>query len=184
MQMLQIKRFGAAGVAALLACSSFAAQAATDGSFGATSQGTVGISASVPSRVQISKLTDVAFTNQDPASAASNAQNVCVFSNTATKGYNIKATGSGTSSAFTLANGGLTVPYTVEWAQTTGQTSGTSLTTNVALTGQTSLATTPGCSSGVATSASLVVKMSTAALESMQSNTSYTGTLTLLVGPE
>jgi hypothetical protein len=171
-------------VAALLACSSFAAQAATDGNFGATSQGTVGISASVPSRVQISKLTDVAFTNQDPASAASNAQNVCVFSNTATKGYNIKATGSGTSSAFTLANGGLTVPYTVEWAQTTGQTSGTSLTTNVALTGQTSLATTPGCSSGVATSASLVVKMSTAALESMQSNTSYTGTLTLLVGPE
>jgi hypothetical protein len=185
MTMKSLKRFGAAGVAALLACSSIAAQAATDGTFGATSQGTVGISASVPSRVQISKLTDVAFTLQDPASAASNAQNVCVFSNTATKGYNIKATGSGASSAFTLgATGGLTVPYTVEWAQTTGQTSGTALTTNVALTGQTSAAIVPGCTSGAATTASLIVKMSTTALESMQSSTSYTGTLTLLVGPE
>jgi hypothetical protein len=179
-----MKRFGAAGMAALFACSSMAAQAATDGTFGATSQGTVGISASVPSRVQISKLSDVAFTLQDPALAASNAQNICVFSNTATKGYNIKATGSGTSSAFTLANGALTVPYTVVWAQTTAQTSGTALTTNVALTGQTSLATTPGCTSGAATTASLVVKMSTTALQSMQSSTSYTGTLTLLVGPE
>jgi hypothetical protein len=182
--MFKLKRFGAAGTFVLLACSSFAAQAASDGTLGATSQGTVGLSASVPSRVQISKLTDVAFTNQDPGTAASNAQSVCVFSNTATKGYNIKATGSGASSAFTIANGALTAGYTVEWAQTTGQTSGTALTTNVALTGQTSLATTPTCSSGPATSASLVVKMSTAALQGMQSNTSYTGTLTLLVGPE
>jgi hypothetical protein len=184
MTIRNFRRVGAAGAATLLACLSFAAQAASNGTLGATSQGTVAISASVPSRVQISGLSDVAFTNQDPGTAASNAQSVCLFSNTATKGYNVKATGSGASSAFTLANGALTVPYTVEWAQTTAQTSGTALTTNVALTGQTSLATTPGCSSGPATSASLVVKMSTTALQSMQSSTSYTGTLTLLVGPE
>jgi hypothetical protein len=184
MKILIAKRLGAAGTVALLAFSSFAANAASDGTFGATSTGTVGISASVPSRVQISKLSDVAFTNQDPASAASNAQNVCVYSNTATKGYNIKATGSGASSAFTLANSTLTVPYTVEWAQTTGQTGGTALTTNVALTGQTSAATTPACTSGAATTASLIVKMSSAALLTMQSSTSYTGTLTLVVAPE
>src|SRR3546814_1094060 len=42
-----------------------AALAATQGSLGATSTGTVSISASVPARVRISGLADVAFTNQD-----------------------------------------------------------------------------------------------------------------------
>jgi hypothetical protein len=107
-----------------------------------------------------------------------------VFSNTATKGYNIKATGSGTSSAFTLANAALTVPYTVEWANTSAQTSGSALTANTALTGQTSTAANPSCNSGANPTASLIVKISSANLLTMQSNTAYTGTLTLLVGPE
>ena len=180
-----MKHVSAAGMLATLVCSSVAQATPTQGTFGATSQGVVNISATVPSRVQITGLSDVAFTSQDPASAASNAQNVCVFSNTATKGYNIKATGSGASSAFTIGGTGLTaVPYTVEWAQSTGQTSGTGLTANTALTGQISTATTPTCSSGPTTTASLIVKMSTTALQAMQSNTTYSGTLTLLVGPE
>ena len=83
----------------------------------------------MPNRVQISGLTDVYFTNQDPAIAAASAQNVCVWSNTSTKGYNVTASGSGTASAFTLANGALTVPYSVEWAQTSGQSTGTALAT-------------------------------------------------------
>jgi len=145
----------------------------------------VNISASVPSRVQITGLQDVAFTGQDPASAASNFQSICVFSNTSTKGYNIKATGNGASSAFTIGGTGLTaVPYSVEWAPTAAQTTGTSLTTNTALTGQTSTATTPACSAGPTTTATLIVRMGTTALQAMQSNTTYSGTLTLLVGPE
>jgi hypothetical protein len=170
---------------AAVAWSSAALAVPTQGTFGATSTGVVNISASVPSRVQITGLSDVSFANQDPASAASNAQSICVFSNTATKGYYIKATGNGSGSAFTIGGTGLTaVPYTVEWAQTSAAASGTSLATNTTLTGQTSSATTPACSSGPTTSATLIVKMSTAALQAMQSSTTYSGTLTLLVGPE
>lgn len=161
-----------------------AAVAATQGSLGATSTGSVAISASVPNRVQLSGLTDVSFLNQDPATPPASAQNVCVWSNTSTKGYNVTATGSGTASAFTLANGALTVPYTVEWAQTSGQASGTALATGTALTGQKSTATNALCASGPSSTASLIVKMSTASLQTMQAATTYTGTLTLVVAPE
>src|SRR5262245_5627324 len=75
------------------------ALAATQGNLGATSTGSVAITASVPSRVRITGLADVAFTNQDPGTDASNAQDVCVWSNTATKGYTITATGSSAAGA-------------------------------------------------------------------------------------
>jgi hypothetical protein len=158
--------------------------AATQGSLGSTSTGSISIGASVPNRVQLSGLSDVSFANQDPATAASNAQNVCVWSNTSTKGYNVTATGSGAGSAFTLANAALTVPYSVEWAGTSGQSSGTALTSGSALTGLTSVATNATCSAGANSSASLIVKISSANLQTMQAATNYTGTLTLVVAPE
>lgn len=160
------------------------ALAATQGSLGTTSTGSVTINASVANRVQLTGLTDVAFLNQDPAVAAANAQNVCVWSNTSTKGYFITATGSGTGSAFTLANGALTVPYTVEWSGSSGQTSGTALAAATALHGLTSTATSPACSSGPGSTASLIVRISTTDLAAMQAATTYTGTLTLVVAPE
>ena len=161
-----------------------AANAATQGSLGTTSTGTVGVSVSVPNRVQISGLTDVAFTNQDPSVAASNAQNVCVWSNTSTRGYNVTASGSGTAGAFTLANASLTGPYSVDWAGRSGASSGTALASGTALTGLTSTATNATCSAGAASTASLIVKIASSNLQSMQASTSYTGTLTLVVAPE
>ena len=175
-------RLSALCVASLIV--SGTAGAATQGSLGATSTGSISIGASVPNRVQLSGLTDVSFANQDPATAAASAQNVCVWSNTSTKGYNVTATGSGTANAFTLANGALTVPYSVEWAQTSGQASGTALTTGSALTGLKSTATNALCAAGPSSTASMIVKMSTANLQSMQAATTYTGTLTLVVAPE
>jgi hypothetical protein len=152
---------------------------------GATSQGSVTINASVPPRVRISKLTDIDLTNYDPSVEAVNAQNVCVWSNTATRGYRLTATGSGAASAFTLASGVLpVVPYSVEWANTSGQTTGSALLTTVALTGQTSSATSANCSSGPADSASLIVRIGAPDLQAMPASTSYSGTLTLLVAPE
>lgn len=159
-------------------------RAATQGNIGSTSTGTVSISASVPARVRISGLSDVAFTNQDPTADASNAQDVCVWSNTATKGYRITATGSGASNAFTLSNASLTVPYSVEWDDSSGQTTGTAMTSGTALTGLISTATNPNCSPGPSETASLIVKMSAADLQRMQASTNYTGTLTLVVAPE
>ena len=160
------------------------ARASTQGSLGSTSTGSVSISASIPSRVRISGLSDVAFTTADPTIDAANAQNVCVWSNTGTKGYQLTATGSGSSNAFTLANASLTVPYTVEWSGTSGQTSGTALSAGSSLTGLTSAATNSNCASGPSASASLIVKIGATDLQTMDASTSYTGTLTLLVAPE
>lgn len=158
---------------------------ATNGSLGATSTGSVTINASVPGRVRISGLTDVTFSDADPSAAASNAQSLCVWSNTSTRGYNITATGSGAASAFTLASGSLpVVPYTVAWASTSGQTSGTALTAGTALTGQKSTAITSDCSAGPSASASLVVSMSSTTLQTMTAGSTYNGTLTLVVAPE
>jgi hypothetical protein len=158
--------------------------APTQGALGATSTGVINISASVPNRARVTGLSDVAFTNQDPSTAASNSQNVCVWSNTATKAYTITATGSGASSAFTLTNGTGIVPYSVEWAGTSGQTSGTALTAATASSSLTSGAVNQSCSSAPLASASLVVKMATVDLGTMSAGSSYTGTLTLLVTPQ
>ena len=161
------------------------AGAATQGSFGATSTGSLTINASVPGRVRISGLSDVTFSSVDPSINATDAQNVCVWSNTSTRGYSITATGSGTAGAFTLASGALPVaPYTVQWAASSGQTSGTSLSAATALTGQTSSAINSDCSAGPSASASLVVSMSSATLQGMSAGVTYNGTLTLVVAPE
>lgn len=154
-----------------------------DGTRGSTSTGTVDISATIPQQVQISKLTTVAFGTVDPTVAASQAQNVCVWSNTSTKGYRITATGNGAANAFTLSDGTNTLPYSVEWAGTSGQTSGTALTTGTQLSGLTSTATSPTCATGAATTASLIVKMTAANLSAAVANT-YNGTLTLVVAPQ
>lgn len=162
------------------------AAAATDGTFGATSTGTVGINASVPGRVRISKLTDIDLTNLDPTVAASRAQNVCVWSNAASRRYSITASGSGSGNAFTLDAAGApaAVPYSVQWSATSGQTSGTSLSAGTALGALTSTAINSDCSAGPATTASLIVGMDTTTLQSMTSGLVYTGTLTLMVAPD
>jgi len=161
------------------------AEASTQGSLGTTSTGSVNINASVPARVKISGLADVDLTNVDPTADASVAQSICVWSNTATSGYQVTASGSGAANAFTLANGALpVVPYSVEWADSSGQASGTTLATGTALTGQTSSATNNNCASGPASSASLIVKIGATDLQAMPAATTFTGTLTLVVAPE
>jgi hypothetical protein len=108
-----------------------------------------------------------------------------VWSNTSTRGYTVTATGSGASNAFTLASGALpVVPYTVQWAQTSGQASGASLLAGTALGGQTSGAINSDCSAGPSSSASLVVSVASSALQGMTAGVTYNGTLTLVVAPE
>ena len=183
--MSKALRYAAINVAAALSLLSSPAWGATQGSFGATSTGSISIDASVPGRVRISGLSDVSFSNVDPSLAAIDAQNICVWSNTSTRGYSITATGSGAANAFTLTDGASPeVPYTVEWAQTSGQTSGTSLTAGSALTGQTSTAINADCTAGPAASASLIVSMGSPTLQGMTAGVTYAGTLTLVVAPE
>ena len=148
------------------------------------SQGDITITASVLARAKLTGLTDITFTNQDPGTAASKAENVCVWSNTSGKTYTVTATGDGASSAFTLKNSSnATVPYSVEWAGTTGQTSGTSLSATTAASSFTSGAGEQDCASAPSTTASLVVKIGTTDLGTMTAGSSYSGVLTLSIAP-
>lgn len=180
------RKIFAGAMSALAAAAGFSAvpaSAATQGTLGATSTGNITITASVPSRARITGLADISFMNQDPATAASAAQNVCVWSNTATKAYTVTASGSGAGNGFTLTNGSTAVPYSVSWASSINQTSGIALTSGAASTSLTSAATNQTCASGPTASASLIVGMSTSDLGAMSAGSNYIGTLTLLVAP-
>jgi hypothetical protein len=164
------------------------AEAATQGTEGPTSTGTVVINATIAARVQITNLNDVTFTDADlgpviaAGTTATKPQNVCVWSNNADRSYFITASGSGTANAFTLAaTTNPVIPYSVSWAATTGQTTGTALTAATKSTKFVSNAILTNCAGG--TSASLIVGIAGADAQGMLAGAAYTGTLTLLVTP-
>lgn len=135
--------------------------------------------------MQITSLSDLTFGTVSSVSANQTiARTVCVFSSTGS--YTIKASGSGAGEAFTLsnlANATILMPYTVQWAPSGSQTSGTLLTA-----GQAQRFTPPPlnilCSLGslLAGTASLIVTLPATSLSAARQGT-YAGTLTLLVSP-
>lgn len=171
----------ATAVACLTASS--AAEAAQQGTLGATSTGSVGISVSIAPRVQISGLEDVQFALVDPATGARKAQAVCVWSNSPSGAYTLTAAGSGAGGAFELAGGEQTVGYSVEWSANAGQTSGEPLTSGATQTNLQAAATSADCASGSG-SASLMVAVDPAQLASAEPGAAYTGALTLIVSPQ
>ena len=81
-----------AGALALISAGSPAfAATPTQGSLGGTSTGQIGISATIPASVQITKLSDLSFGNLDPTTATQLTENPCVWSNTATTGVRFRA---------------------------------------------------------------------------------------------
>lgn len=143
----------------------------------------IGIGTAAAQNVRLTDLSDVAFSTVALAIDSVRAQSVCAFSNSATRGYNIKASGSGANSDFTLSNGASLLPYEVQWSATSGQTSGTPLVKNVPLNGLASTATQQQCRSGPASSASLIVIIRSDAASSATAG-SYSGSLTLVMAPE
>jgi len=134
--------------------------------------------------VRITNLGDIAFgTIANPSADAVQSESLCVYANTATNGYNVRAIGSGSGGAFSLSSAAGSLPFEVQWSSSSGQASGAQLLPNVALGGQISSATQQTCNSGPAASASLVVILRTAALSSASAG-SYSGALTLVIGPE
>ena len=140
--------------------------------------------AGVSNKVRIGNLADVAFgTVANLGTDAIQSQNVCVYADTATNGYNVTGSGTGPGGSFQLSSGTASMPYDVLWSSSTGQNTGAQLTANTPLTGQISGASQQTCSSGSANSASLVVVLRSTALSSAPAGT-YNGTLTLDIGPE
>ena len=134
--------------------------------------------------VRITQLSDVAFGSLTNLGVdAVRTQSICVFAHTATDGYRITATGSAPGGSFALGSGTNLLAYDVQWNQSAGQSTGTQLSPNVTLTGLTSSASHQTCNNGPSVTASLILVLRSAALSSASAG-SYSGTLTLLVGPE
>jgi hypothetical protein len=132
--------------------------------------------------VQITHLSDLAFgTITNLGSDALLEEDVCVYSDSGR--YNVTATGTGSSGAFLLANGGRTIAFEVQWSPSSGRQTGTKLTAKSPLTGLTTGATQAQCTSGPSTSASLIVILRSTALSGALPGT-YSGQLTLLIAPE
>ncbi len=134
-------------------------------------------------QVQITRLSDRNFgTISNFTSDISLRRNVCVYSSAPAARYNVTAVGSGTSGAFTIASGPNTLRYDVQWAGTTGATSGTALSANVVQGGFTTTAANPTCSVAPATTATLLVILRNANVTAATAG-AYTGTLRLTIAP-
>ena len=135
-------------------------------------------------KVRITALSDVNFgLIANLQTDARRSQNLCVFSQSTGGRYSITATGSGSGSSFALANGSNSLAYEVEWSDQSGQTSGTSLVPTVTATGRVSAATQQTCTSGPASSASLIVILRSSSLTQAREG-NYSGSLTLVVAAE
>lgn len=141
-------------------------------------------SVAASNKVRVGALSDVSFgTVANLSTDAIANQSVCVFADTVTNGYNVTASGTGPGGSFVLSSGSATLAYDVQWSSSPGQSTGAKLSANVPLTGQVSTATQQSCSSGPASSASLIVVLRSAALSSAAAG-NYNGNLTLVIGPE
>jgi hypothetical protein len=129
--------------------------AADQGEIGASSRGSVMITASVASRSIVSGVSDIA------SASATATQSVCLWSNGATRGYGLAASGDETDGA---------LPYDVQW-------DGATLAAGSPREGLTATAAQPGCGKTAAGRTNLKVSFGS-------SSSHRNGTLTLLVIPE
>jgi hypothetical protein len=177
MNMPQIgKALAVAAVATFAASNAFAA---TQGTLGATSTGSLNITLTIDQLVQISALNDIALGNYTGGANMTGVDDLCVYSNIG--GYQITATGNGAGSAFHLIGAGATIPYAVEWADSAGALTGDPLTSGTVLTNQSGTFTTPNC--GGTNNARVRVTVNSTDLAAAPAQ-AYTGVLTLLVAPQ
>jgi len=134
--------------------------------------------------VKIGNLTDYNFGTITNLSADRTlASSICIYSAKATPGYNVTAIGDGAGGAFTLAGGGGTLAYEVQWNSLPNMASGTTLRPNVTLTGLLTTALQANCNNGPPSSASLIVLLRATALQAAPSGT-FSGVLTIVIGSE
>mgnify|MGYP003634057725 CR=1 FL=1 len=161
--------------------------AATDGTLGATSTGTLDISVDVEDLVRISGLSDILLTFDATGTGdVVGSSTACVYRNGAGT-YSVNATGDGAASAFTIQNAAPTptvIGYTVGWDDAVTGTAIAAVSSGTALTGQTGANTvSDDCSAGGGANAFVEVTVPRTSLVAAPAGT-YNGTLTLEVAPE
>jgi hypothetical protein len=165
-------------LAAAVAGGGISAMAATDGSVGVNSTGTVDISLSVNDEVRISNLSDINLGVFGGADAIGSTD-ACVYRN-GTGAYRITAAGSGAGGAFSLTDGTNTVAYSVAFDDGTGAIGMGASTPMIGRTGADPASATCATTGNNATVTTTVAAVDAASLPAG----TYTGTLTLLVAPE
>lgn len=165
---------------------SFSVFAATQGTLGATSSGTVGVSITLSSLVQITGLTDITLGTVSTFPATGNTT-ACVYSNVASPlgAYFVTATSANASAgAFRVSDGAGTpkfITYSAFWnnaaaaAQTTTLTSGTK-------TAQQTGGSAVSLTCGGTPNANFNLSFSAAQVQGAAAAT-YTDTVTLLITP-
>lgn len=155
------------------------AKAATDGTLGATSTGSLVVTITVPPLLRVTGLADRALGTWNGSSDMNSNDDVCIYSNVTSGSYKVTATGTGTGGAFTLANGGSALPYKVFWNDVTGTTGEVELTAGTALTGQTGYNnTSQTCGGG--SNADFHIRILATELSNVPSG-AYTGNVSFLI---
>ena len=133
-------------------------------------------------KAEVSSLSDVQFGTIETLQVDQRrSQSVCVASNSNASRYSLLASGNGAGGAFELRNGNAILPYTVEWNDTPGQTSGVSVAPNQPLAGLSTVEKGPRCKRGP--TATLTLVLAAAELSGAEQG-DYSGALTLLIAPE
>jgi len=175
-------RLASAAALAALASPTFAA---TQGTPGPTSTGTVTINATITPEVTINRLDDITFDATyllralNLGGSASTIEQHCVWSNNPDRSFFITASGDGAGNDFTLNDGTRTLQYRVTYRPPVG-TPGV-LTPGVKSPRYVTTATSADC--GGTDVSGLQISISAVDIAAMEATTTYTGVLTLLVSP-
>lgn len=161
------------------------AYAATQGSAGSTSTATTVITLTIPTTYRVTSLADINFGTYSGTGALSGNQDICVFTNDATRNYRIMLTDNTTMSpsAFSVQNSGATtsIPFSVRWNGTTGTTGNTLVTYNTPLAVGGANVQSTDCSIG-GKSANIAIDFLAADLQMVPSGL-YSSTITVIIEP-
>lgn len=135
-------------------------------------------------QVRINRLNNIAFGTlaANGTSDAVLTDNLCAYTSALSLGYRVTARGSGSSSAFSLSNGGNTLAYVAQWASTPNATTGVQLTPNVAISATTSSTLNSQCLLGSGANATLIVRLPAANVAGVTAGT-YSGSISITIAP-
>ena len=138
-----------------------------------------------PTKVAISNMADFLFGTWSGVGDVSLNNNVCAHRSTAGT-YNVTASGDGIGGAFTLAHtllAGQSLSYRVYWNDQANTVGRVELTANSALGAQATGGANKTCQGGSSLNANLSIEIEEVNMLSVAAG-SYTGILTVLIGPD
>ncbi len=159
--------------------------AATQGTLGTTSTGTVNISITIPSLVQICGLNDITLgtTSTFPATGATTA---AIYSNTASPAGSYLVTASSANASgttFQVANGSHVIAYSAFWGNTSATSPSIALQSGVQTVRQTGGSNSNSFSCSTSANANFNISFTAAQVQGAPPSLTYTDTVTILINP-